>query len=92
MVPFARASGLAAALLMLAAEVAAIPRPQANETAPMRLMDDSPNYPHDPNTVASCTWWWDNDGQIPCADMPFEWGISMENFLRWVSRNVATDS
>ncbi|KAI9375023.1 hypothetical protein BJX61DRAFT_550312 [Aspergillus egyptiacus] len=48
------------------------------------LKDATPNLPADPNTISTCTWWWDNvDGAIPCEDMPFEWGISMEDFLRW---------
>lgn len=82
---FLRRCAVAAALLALATGVDAAPRLQGNDTAPMRIMDEKPNYPHDPNTISSCTYWWDNDGQIPCADMPGEWGISMENFLRWVS-------
>ncbi|KAF9894401.1 hypothetical protein FE257_007904 [Aspergillus nanangensis] len=53
------------------------------EARPSLLRDASPNSPSDPNTIATCTWWWDNDGSIACKDMPFEWGISMEDFLRW---------
>ncbi|KAJ6118863.1 hypothetical protein N7471_013483 [Penicillium samsonianum] len=46
--------------------------------------DATPGSPSDPNTISTCTWWWDNvDGAIACADMPFEWGISMEDFLLW---------
>lgn len=46
----------------------------------MHIMDDTPNLPFDPNTEPSCTWWWDNDGSIPCASMPAEWGISLADF------------
>jgi hypothetical protein len=50
------------------------------------LRDASPNLPSDPNTISTCTWWWDNaDGDIACKDMPSEWGISMKDFLLWVS-------
>ncbi|KAJ5205117.1 hypothetical protein N7491_004261 [Penicillium cf. griseofulvum] len=46
--------------------------------------DATPRLPSDPNTISTCTWWWDNaDGAIACSDMPFEWGITMENFLLW---------
>ncbi|KGO65557.1 Peptidoglycan-binding Lysin subgroup [Penicillium italicum] len=44
----------------------------------------TPGLPSDPNTISTCTWWWDNvDGTIACADVPFQWGISMEDFLLW---------
>lgn len=50
------------------------------------LKDATPNLPSDPNTISTCTWWWDNvDGSIACEDMPAQWGISMEDFLLWVS-------
>ncbi|KAK0385976.1 hypothetical protein NLU13_7150 [Sarocladium strictum] len=49
----------------------------------IHIMDETPNMPFDPNTEKTCVWWWDNDGSIACKDMPTEWGISMENWLRW---------
>ncbi|KAL3478573.1 hypothetical protein BJX99DRAFT_105093 [Aspergillus californicus] len=45
--------------------------------------DETPNFPSDPDTTSYCTWWWDNDGSIPCADMPGVWGITLADFLRW---------
>ncbi|KAL4998532.1 hypothetical protein BDV10DRAFT_201217 [Aspergillus recurvatus] len=45
--------------------------------------DETPNFPYDPDTTSYCTWWWDNDGSIPCSDMPAFWGITLEEFLRW---------
>jgi hypothetical protein len=51
-----------------------------------KIKDATPNYPFDPNTVASCTWWWDHDGSLSCEAMPREWGITLENFLKWVRR------
>lgn len=56
----------------------------SNSTGEMHVMDESPNFPSDPNTISTCTWWWDNDGSISCKNMPAEWGISMANFLAWV--------
>ncbi|OQE00087.1 hypothetical protein PENVUL_c059G04710 [Penicillium vulpinum] len=54
------------------------------EARPPTLKAASPNLPSDPSTISTCTWWWDNDdGAIACEDMPFEWGISMEDFLLW---------
>lgn len=63
--------------------VLALP-PRAVESGAMHIMDQTPNMPFDPNTIATCTWWWDNDGSISCKNMPAEWGISMDNFLAWV--------
>ncbi|KAL4869532.1 hypothetical protein BDV12DRAFT_196162 [Aspergillus spectabilis] len=39
--------------------------------------DEIPSFPYDPDTTPYCTWWWDNDGSIPCEDMPATWGISL---------------
>ncbi|KAL3472687.1 hypothetical protein BJX99DRAFT_249450 [Aspergillus californicus] len=46
--------------------------------------DATPNLPCAPNTIPTCTWWWDNvNGEIPCEHMPFERGMSTEDVLRW---------
>jgi hypothetical protein len=56
------------------------------EARPPSLRDANPNLPSDPNTISTYIWWWDNDdGAIAYENMPFEWGITMEDFLRWVS-------
>ncbi|KAH8178523.1 hypothetical protein LIA77_00042 [Sarocladium implicatum] len=72
-----------AAILLLTVGASAAPRARSNETTAVHVMELKPNYPYDPNTISTCTYWWDNNGEIPCADMPGEWGISMEAFLRW---------
>jgi hypothetical protein len=59
-------------------------RVPSNTTGGMHIMDESPNFPYDPNTVAGCVWWYDNDGSISCKNMPKEWAITMEDFLAWV--------
>ena len=46
--------------------------------------ESTPKFPYDPNTTPYCTLWWDNNGSIACTDMPCAWGISLEDFLRWV--------
>lgn len=46
--------------------------------------DETPNFPYDPDTTSYCTWWWDNDGSISCNDIPAVWGVTLEDFLRWV--------
>lgn len=51
----------------------------------VHVMDATPNMPFDPNTDPNCSWWWDNDGSISCKDMPSEWGITLTDFVRWVS-------
>lgn len=75
--------GLAAVCLRGAAAFPSTPV-FSNSTGEMHVMDESPNFPSDPNTISTCTWWWDNDGSISCKNMPAEWGISMANFLAWV--------
>jgi hypothetical protein len=50
--------------------------------ATVGLMDVNPNMPHDPDP--QCQFWWDNDGSIPCKDMPKSFKISLESWLRWV--------
>ena len=47
--------------------------------------DETPQLPYDPNTTQYCSWWWDNDGSVPCADIPAAWGITLADFQRWVS-------
>lgn len=47
--------------------------------------DETPSMPYDPDTTSHCTWWWDNDGSIACSDIPSTWGITLEDFRRWVS-------
>lgn len=80
---------LTTAFVVLAAEgVASTPHNNTGaHDGKMRLMDDRPNFPFDPNTIESCAWWWDHNGEIPCEEMPAEWGITMEEFLSWVSSN-----
>jgi hypothetical protein len=56
----------------------------SNTTGEVHIMGESPNFPTAPDTIATCRWWWDNDGSIACKKMPAEWGISMANFLAWV--------
>lgn len=66
--------------------VVALPstRVLSNTTGEVHIMDESPKFPPAPNTIATCKWWWDNDGSIPCGHMPGEWGISIKDFLAWV--------
>ncbi|KXJ87029.1 LysM domain-containing protein, partial [Microdochium bolleyi] len=47
------------------------------------VRDATPNLPHDDKTESSCSWWIDNDGSIPCQNIPSEWGISLDNWLYW---------
>ncbi|KAK8101915.1 LysM domain-containing protein [Apiospora kogelbergensis] len=47
------------------------------------IMDAKPNYPSDPNTTPFCSWWWDNDDSVPCADVPEAFDITMDDFVRW---------
>lgn len=77
-------SVILAGLIALAPLASAAPRAHVDEKLHLRLRGDKPVFPPAPNTISTCSWWWDSDGSIPCAEMPAEWGISMENFLKWV--------
>lgn len=46
--------------------------------------DDKPGLPYDSNTIASCTYWHDNDGSIPCSQIPIFYAIKLADFLYWV--------
>ncbi|KAF2473993.1 uncharacterized protein BDR25DRAFT_386910 [Lindgomyces ingoldianus] len=50
---------------------------------PFSRRDEKPALPFDPNTTPYCTWWYDNDGSIPCSQMPALWVISLDDFRRW---------
>lgn len=75
------------AALLVVHDVQASPFPAAI-AAPRALgvRDEAPGMPFDPDTISTCSWWWDNDGSIACSDMPAEWGMSLKNFLLWVSQ------
>ena len=88
--------GLSAAYLPLA--LAALPRPHShlvprgNTTAAaaddvVHIMGVSPKLPYDERTTPYCTYWIDNNGQEVCEEIPEWWGISMDDFLRWVGKN-----
>ncbi|KAK4195366.1 hypothetical protein QBC40DRAFT_259052 [Triangularia verruculosa] len=39
--------------------------------------------PYDPNTIAGCTWWHDNDGFISCDELLGFIGIPLDRFIIW---------
>ncbi|KAI0186046.1 LysM domain-containing protein [Xylaria flabelliformis] len=45
---------------------------------------DTPKYPYDPNTSEYCSYWVDiTSDNTKCTSLPDQWGISLEDFLRW---------
>lgn len=40
--------------------------------------------PHDANTIADCSWWYDNDGSLSCSDMLSLYGVDPAAFSYWV--------
>lgn len=50
----------------------------------MSLMGPNPLLPYDPNTISSCTFWYDNHGGIECEEMPEFWEIEEAQWFRWV--------
>ena len=57
----------------------------AAPSAPITIMGAQPGYPASPDSTPYCTWWWDNDGSIPCELMAEAWEITWDDFVRWVS-------
>lgn len=46
---------------------------------------EEPTLPPDSNTPTGCTWWRDNqEGSIPCSQIPAFYGVSLKDFLYWV--------
>jgi hypothetical protein len=63
---------------------AAPERLASSRGATFRARDESPNMPHDPNANSACTWWYDNDGGMSCADLFSLFAISPAQFASWV--------
>lgn len=50
--------------------------------------DSQPQFAYDSSTTKLCTFWYDNiDNSIACQDVPNFWGITNEQWLRWVRLN-----
>lgn len=47
-----------------------------------------PQFDHDPRTIKTCTWWWDNDGSVSCEGIPSYWAITDAQWKKWVSCQV----
>jgi hypothetical protein len=45
----------------------------------------TPKYHTDPNTTPKCSFWWDNEGNYDCFDIPWLWDITPEDYIKWVS-------
>lgn len=56
----------------------------------VRVRDVTPGMPAAPNTIASCTFWHDNDGSLKCADIPAFYVFPLENFLYWVRATASS--
>ncbi|KAF4434503.1 Autolysin [Fusarium acutatum] len=50
---------------------------------PINLMGLSPKYPTHQDTSKYCSYWYDNDGSIPCQDILEPYLITMADLLRW---------
>lgn len=50
----------------------------------MRLMGPDPRFPHHESASPYCTWWYDNQGGIPCEEMPAFWDITVAQWHLWV--------
>ena len=44
-----------------------------------------PGLPYDGKTTTHCSFWIDNAGSQDCTNIPDAYGITLEDFLRWVS-------
>lgn len=53
----------------------------------LRARQSNPRFSFDPNTSSYCTFWYDNDGSIPCTEILGLFSVSIDDFIRWVSEN-----
>lgn len=51
-----------------------------------RSMNADPLFPTSPDTTSYCSWWGDYKGSGNCATFLQENFVSLEDFLRWVSK------
>ncbi|KFG83697.1 LysM domain-containing protein [Metarhizium anisopliae] len=49
----------------------------------LRARESNPGFSFDPNTSPYCTFWYDNDGSIPCAEILSLFAVSIDDFIRW---------
>lgn len=54
----------------------------------MLLMDETPLYPYDPNTVSPCRFWWNNDGDQTCVAVAEGHDTTVAQFVIWVRLSV----
>ncbi|KAH0592099.1 hypothetical protein MHUMG1_10147 [Metarhizium humberi] len=49
----------------------------------LRARQSNPRFSFDPNTSSYCTFWYDNDGSIPCTEILGLFSVSIDDFIRW---------
>ncbi|KAH7010891.1 uncharacterized protein B0I36DRAFT_257223 [Microdochium trichocladiopsis] len=77
---------LAASLLLSFGSFHALASPLSAEqsaSVDFHLLSDEPQMPYDENTIAECTWWYDNDGSVTCTNLLRNWGVPVADFLFW---------
>lgn len=62
----------------------AVPGRRVAGRASLRVRDEVPHMPYDPNTTSECTWWYDNDGGMSCQDLLSFLALSGAQFAYWV--------
>lgn len=59
----------------------------SDQQAGLLARASSPRFPFDENTSQYCTFWYENDGSMPCTEALDLFSVSLEDFVRWVGGN-----
>ncbi|KAK8924277.1 LysM domain-containing protein [Metarhizium anisopliae] len=55
----------------------------SDQQAGLLARASSPRFPFDENTSQYCTFWYENDGSMPCTEALDLFSVSLEDFVRW---------
>lgn len=72
-------------LIVVAAWVATAHGASHDTIRPRAPAGEKPKYPTDPNANKYCAFWIDVDGPWTCNSIKEIFGLSVEDFVRWVS-------
>ncbi|KAG8408033.1 hypothetical protein J3459_018269 [Metarhizium acridum] len=55
----------------------------SSQEAGLQARASRPRFPFDKNTSPYCTFWYENDGSMPCTEALELFSVSLEDFVRW---------
>ena len=72
-------------VIVVAGFVATVQGASHDPIRPRAPAGEKPKYPTDPNANKFCAFWIDVDGPWTCNNLKEIFGLSVEDFVRWVS-------